>query len=62
MFCRSMLSLHVNIYATEAGKVPRFGATSDMLELKLRRFVTESLGPAASRSHVNQHGNGYEIL
>ena len=55
------LSLHVNISATEAGKVPRFGQTSDMLEVKLRRYVTESLGLAASRPHANQNGNGYEM-
>ena len=48
------LSLHVNISATDAGKVQRFGATSDMLEVKLRRYVTESLGFAASRSHVQE--------
>ena len=54
------LSLHVNISATEAGKVPRFGATSDMLEVKLRRDVTE-LGLAASRSPANQYGNGHEM-
>ena len=54
-------SLHVNISATEAGKMPIFGATSDMLEVNLRRCVTESVGLAASRSHVNQNGNGYEM-
>ena len=46
------LSLHVNIYATEAGEVPRFGATSDMLQVKLRRAMSPNLWVSLQVAHM----------